>query len=45
VAGHSWPVIELAADLPLKGLIEELADPSQFLEYSYRSLQQATIAH
>jgi hypothetical protein len=33
----------VVADRPLKGLIEEFGDPSQFLEYAYRSLQQATI--
>jgi hypothetical protein len=33
------------ADRPLKELIEEMGDPSQFLEFAYRSLQQATIPH
>jgi hypothetical protein len=38
-------VVPVVADRPLKGLIEEMGDPSQFLEYAYRSLQQATIPH
>jgi cyclase len=38
-------VVPVVADRPLKGLIEEFGDPSQFLENAYRSLQQATIPH
>jgi glyoxylase-like metal-dependent hydrolase (beta-lactamase superfamily II) len=38
-------VVPVVADRPLKGLIEEFGDPSQFLECAYRSLQQATIPH
>jgi cyclase len=38
-------VVPVVADRPLKGLIEEMGDPSLFLEYAYRSLQQATIPH
>ena len=38
-------VTPVVADRPLKGLIEEMGDPSQFLEHAYRSLQQATIPH
>ena len=38
-------VVPVVADRPLKGLIEEMGDPTQFLEYAYRSLQQATIPH
>ncbi len=37
-------VTPVVADRPLKEeLIEEVGDPSQFLEYACRSLQQATI--
>ena len=38
-------VVPVVADRPLKGLIEEFGDPSQFLECAYRGLQQATIPH
>jgi glyoxylase-like metal-dependent hydrolase (beta-lactamase superfamily II) len=38
-------VVPVVADRPLKGLIEEQGDPSQFLEYAYRSLQQATLPY
>lgn len=38
-------VVPVVADRPLKGLIEEMGDPSQFLEFAYRSLQQATIPY
>jgi len=38
-------VVPVVADRPLKELVEEMGDPSQFLEYAYRSLQQATIPH
>jgi len=38
-------VVPVVAERPLKELIEEMGDPSQFLECAYRSLQQATIPH
>jgi glyoxylase-like metal-dependent hydrolase (beta-lactamase superfamily II) len=38
-------VTPVVADRPLKGLIEEQGDPSLFLEYAYRSLQQATLPY
>jgi hypothetical protein len=38
-------VMPVVADRPLKGsaLLQELGDPSQFLEFAYRSLQLATL--
>jgi hypothetical protein len=38
-------VVPIVADRPLKDspLVKQLGDPSQFLEFAYRSLQLATL--
>jgi glyoxylase-like metal-dependent hydrolase (beta-lactamase superfamily II) len=40
-------VVPIVADRPLKGhpIVQQLGDPSQFLEFAYRSVQLATLPH